>query len=121
MKKLLRWLGYGLLLGCVLVGGYCVFLSSGLAERVFPMAASGEMAVPELTQAQRDAAAGYDRVQLTLQCRRGVTVTNAEGASLQIDPAGEITGDVGVWRAIRSADPDDRRIRSRWSFAAARR
>ena len=108
MKKLLRWLGYGLLLGCVLVGGYCVFLVSGLAERVFPMAASGEMAVPELTQAQRDAAAGYDRVQLTLQCRRGVTVTNAEGASLQIDPAGEITGDVGVWRAIRSADPDDR-------------
>ena len=108
MKKLLRWIGYGLLLGCALVGGYCIFLSSGLAERVFPMAASGEMAAPEMTQAQRDAAAGYDRVQLTLQCRRGVTVTNAEGASLQIDPAGEITGDVGVWRAIRSADPDDR-------------
>ena len=34
-----------------------------------------------------------------------MTVTNAEGASLQIDPAGEITGDVGVWHAIRSADP----------------
>lgn len=108
MKRRLRWLGYGLLLASVLVGVCCIFLSSGLAQRVFPMAASGKMAAPELSQAQRNAAAGYDRVQLTLQCRRGVTVTNAEGASLQIDPAGEITGDVGVWRAIRSAEPDDR-------------
>ena len=42
MKKLLRWIGYGLLLGCVLVGGYCIFLASGLAERVFPPAVPGK-------------------------------------------------------------------------------
>ena len=41
MKKLLRWIGYGLLLGCVLVGGYCIFLASGLAERVFPAGGAG--------------------------------------------------------------------------------
>ena len=111
MKKLLRWLGYGLLLGCVLVGGYCVFLSSGLAERVFPPAVPGCMAVPVLSPSREAAFAAQEkeagRVQLFITCRRRVTLRDAAGNLLEIDPAGELQGNLKVFWAERSARSDD--------------
>ena len=98
MKKLLRWLGYGLLLGCVLVGGYCIFLASGLAERVFPMAVPGRMAVPVLSPSREASFAAQEkeagRVQLFITCRRRVTLRDAAGNRLEIDPAGELQGNL---------------------------
>ena len=61
MKKLLRWLGYGFLLVCALVGVYCIFLASGLAERVFPPAVPGRMAVPVLSPSREAAFAAQEK------------------------------------------------------------
>ena len=88
MKKLLRWLGYGLLLGCVLVGGYCVFLSSGLAERVFPPAVPGCMAVPVLSPSREEAFAAQEKEAGRVQ----LFITGCGGEPLGDRPGG---GDPG--------------------------
>ena len=111
MKKLLRWLGYGFLLVCALVGVYCIFLASGLAERVFPPAVPGRMAVPVLSPSREASFAAQEkeagRVQLSITCRRRVTLRDAAGNLLEIDPEGEIQGNLKVFWAERSARSDD--------------